>query len=54
MEARGFGGQNPRSWARASAWRTRDGLIVAGGFVVAALVVGISAGTGSWQVVVFG
>jgi len=54
MEARGFGGQNPRSWARASVWRTRDVLIVAGGCVIAALVVGISVGTGSWQVVVFG
>jgi energy-coupling factor transport system permease protein len=54
MEARGFGGNNERSWARVSVWRTRDGLIVAGGFVIAALVVGISVGTGSWQVVVFG
>jgi hypothetical protein len=35
-------------------WRTRDVLIVAGGCAIAALVVGISVCTGSWQVVVFG
>jgi len=54
MEARGFGGQNPRSWARTSVWQLRDWLIVAGGCVIAALVVGISVATGSWEVVVFG
>jgi len=54
MEARGFGGQNRRSWSRVSVWRTRDWLIVAGGCLIAVLVVGISVATGSWQVVVFG
>jgi energy-coupling factor transport system permease protein len=54
MEARGFGGQNQRSWSRVSVWRARDWLIVAGGCLIAALVVGISVATGSWQVVVFG
>jgi energy-coupling factor transport system permease protein len=54
MEARGFGGQNPRSWARTSEWQLRDWLIVALGLAIAALVVGISVATGSWEVVVFG
>jgi energy-coupling factor transport system permease protein len=54
MEARGFGGQGPRSWSRLSLWRARDSLVVSSGFVVAALVVGISVATGSWAVVVFG
>ncbi|CAB4909519.1 unannotated protein [freshwater metagenome] len=54
MEARGFGGEHPRSQSRVSLWRVRDSVTVLTGFAAAAATVCISVAMGSWQVVVFG
>jgi energy-coupling factor transport system permease protein len=52
MEARGFGGDAIRSWARESRFRGRDWGVLGVGVAVAALAVGVSVATGSWHFVI--
>lgn len=51
MEARGFGGNTPRSWARPSDFGTVEWAVIAIGFVVAAISVVVAVSTGSWNFV---
>jgi energy-coupling factor transport system permease protein len=48
MEARGFGGSVPRSWARASRFGGREWALVGVGAAVAAAAVAVSVATGQW------
>ena len=48
MEARGFGGSTPRTWARESRFGGREWALVAVGAAVAAIAVTASVATGSW------
>ncbi|MBV7364253.1 energy-coupling factor transporter transmembrane protein EcfT [Actinomycetaceae bacterium TAE3-ERU4] len=50
MEARGFGSEIPRSWARPSPWRGRDWMAILVGALVAAAALGaaVAAGTFRW------
>ena len=48
MEARGFGGSTPRTWARESRFGGRAWALVAVGAAVAALAVTASVATGAW------
>lgn len=49
MEARGFGGSTPRTWARRSRFRARDVVFLASGVALIALAVGVSVATGAWN-----
>jgi energy-coupling factor transport system permease protein len=49
MDARGFDSGVPRSNARGSVLRARDGWFVAGAVLVVALAVALSVGTGAWH-----
>lgn len=51
MEARAFGSDTPRTWARTSVFGPRDTLFVLGGVLVAALAVTVSIMTGAWNFV---
>jgi energy-coupling factor transport system permease protein len=51
MEARGFGVQRRRTWARPSRFGRPDAGVVLGGIVVAALATTLGVVTGSWQLV---
>lgn len=51
MEARGFGGNTQRSWARASDFGGAEWLAIAAGFAVAAVSVAVAVATGSWNFV---
>jgi energy-coupling factor transport system permease protein len=48
MEARGFGGQTPRTWARVSRFGWREVSLVIVAAAVAAAAVGLSVSTGQW------
>ena len=49
MEARGFGGTGPRTWARPSAFGAREVLLVAVGALIAATAVVVAVVTGQWE-----
>ena len=49
MEARGFGGTGPRTWARPSAFGAREVLLVAVGALIAATAVVVAVVTGHWE-----
>ena len=48
MEARGFGGSTPRSWARPSRFGPREVLLIVVAAVIAAAAVVVSVATGQW------
>ena len=49
MEARGFGGPTPRSWARESRWDRRDTLLVLLAAVIPAVAIAAAVATGAWN-----
>jgi len=51
MEARGFGSDIPRTWARESVFGVRDGLVVAIGAVIAATAITAAILAGTWHFV---
>lgn len=51
MEARGFGSGIPRTWARPSRLRARDGVAVAGGVLIMAVAIAAAVLTGSFRLV---
>lgn len=51
MEARGFGGDTPRSWARPSVFGGAEWVAIALGCAVAAVSVAVAVATGSWNFV---
>ncbi len=48
MEARGFGGSGPRSWARPSRFGPREVLLIVVGSLIAATAVAVAVATGQW------
>jgi energy-coupling factor transport system permease protein len=48
MEARGFGGNEPRTWARPSRFGGREVLLIAVGAALAAAAVVVAVATGQW------
>jgi energy-coupling factor transport system permease protein len=52
MEARGFGADAPRSWARPSAFGWREFALLAIGATIAATSITVSVATGSWNFIV--
>jgi energy-coupling factor transport system permease protein len=52
MEGRGFGGDQPRTWARESRLRAADLGLIAGGAAVVALAISVSVATGHWNFLV--
>ncbi|NNC10901.1 energy-coupling factor transporter transmembrane protein EcfT [Planctomonas sp. JC2975] len=52
MEAKGFGGDRPRTWARASHFGRAEVAMVAIGVVIAVIAAVAAVGTGSWHFVV--
>ncbi|MCX7522174.1 energy-coupling factor transporter transmembrane component T [Microbacterium sp. STN6] len=52
MEARGFGTEHRRTWARPSAFAGRDWVVLALGAAVGVLAVAVSLYTGDWNFVV--
>jgi energy-coupling factor transport system permease protein len=52
MEARGFGAQGARSWARESPWGWREWLVIAGGLAVGVIAIAAAVVAGSWNFVV--
>lgn len=51
MEARGFGVDKHRTWARPSRFRLSDGLVVVGGVLIAGLATAVGVLTGWWNLV---
>jgi energy-coupling factor transport system permease protein len=51
MEAKGFGSDIPRTWARPSLWRWRETVLVAVGVAIAALAIVTAVTLGSWEFV---
>jgi energy-coupling factor transport system permease protein len=51
MEARGFGSDEPRTWARPSVFGLRDGLIVLLGVGIAAVAITAAVLAGTWRFV---
>lgn len=51
MEAKGFGGDTPRTWARPSTFGARDVVLVALGVVIAAAAVVAAVVAGTWEFV---
>jgi energy-coupling factor transport system permease protein len=51
MEARGFGSDEPRTWARPSVFGVRDALIVLLGFGIAAAAITAAVLAGTWRFV---
>ena len=51
MEARGFGGETKRTWARESRLRWPDAVLIALGLLVAATAATVSIATGNWNFV---
>ena len=49
MEARGFGLDAPRTWARPSRFGWRDGAVLAGGLLLAALATAAGVVAGTWH-----
>jgi energy-coupling factor transport system permease protein len=48
MEARGFGGSGPRTWARSSRFGAREVLLIVVGALIAATAVTVAVVTGQW------
>jgi energy-coupling factor transport system permease protein len=48
MEARGFGGSGPRSWARPSPFGARELLLIVVGALIAGVAVTVAVMTGQW------
>ena len=51
MEARGFGSERPRTWARESTFGVREWALVAIGMIIATVAVAVSVASGSWNFV---
>lgn len=51
MEAKGFGSDIPRSWARPSPFGTREVLLIVVGAGIAAVAISVSVALGSWEFV---
>lgn len=51
MEARGFGSEVPRSWAREARFGAREWATIAVGVVIAVLATAAAVATGSWNVI---
>jgi energy-coupling factor transport system permease protein len=51
MEARGFGVQHERTWARPSRFRGHDAAVIASSIVVSVLATTIGVATGAWHLV---
>ncbi len=51
MEARGFGTDRPRTWARPSRLRPQDGLLVLGSFGLTVVAIGLAVHLGSWRLI---
>jgi len=49
MEARGFGANRTRTWARPSTFGGREIALVGAGIVIAAVAISVSVGTGAWN-----
>ncbi|MDR6866867.1 energy-coupling factor transport system permease protein [Microbacterium resistens] len=49
MEARGFGGRGPRTWARESLWDRRDTLLIGAAVVIPALAITAAVVFGTWN-----
>ena len=52
MEARGFGGETPRTWARDSAFGAREVTLIAIGALIATVAITISVVFGTWNFIV--
>ncbi|TDW31273.1 energy-coupling factor transporter transmembrane component T family protein [Cryobacterium psychrophilum] len=51
MEARGFGSDEPRTWARLSVFGVRDAVLVGAGCAIAAIAIGVAVWAGTWTFV---
>lgn len=51
MEARGFGSDTPRTWARPSTFGSREALLVAVGALIAAIAITVAVLAGTWSFV---
>jgi energy-coupling factor transport system permease protein len=51
MEAKGFGSDIPRSWARPSPFGARELLIIGIGGAIAAVAIAVAVSLGSWEFV---
>ncbi|WP_164234687.1 energy-coupling factor transporter transmembrane component T family protein [Microbacterium hydrocarbonoxydans] len=49
MEARGFGGTGPRSWARASVWTWQDTVLVLAAAVIPVVAIWVAVAIGAWN-----
>lgn len=49
MEARGFGAHPTRTWARPSPFGWREIALICAGFIIVALAITVSVGTGNWN-----
>ncbi|HRP99175.1 MAG TPA: energy-coupling factor transporter transmembrane component T [Terrimesophilobacter sp.] len=52
MEARGFGGPTPRTWARDSVFGWREWLVVVAGLMVGMISLTVAIATGHWNFIV--
>jgi energy-coupling factor transport system permease protein len=52
MEARGFGGETPRTWARDSTFGAREVVLIIIGALIAAAAITISVVFGTWNFIV--
>jgi energy-coupling factor transport system permease protein len=52
MEARGFGGDTPRTWARESRWGTAEWLTLGVGALIGLTATVVAVLTGSWNLIV--
>ena len=52
MEARGFGGPAPRTWARESPFGWRERIVVFAGLMVGMIALGAAIATGHWNFIV--
>ncbi len=51
MQARGFGSDEPRTWARPSRFSRRDAVLAVGGLIVAGVSTGAALAAGTWSFV---
>lgn len=54
MEARAFGSDQPRTWARASPWGAREWALTAGGLAISATALVVTTATGHLNVILGG
>ena len=52
MEARGFGGDTPRTWARESVFGWREIALIAIGGAIAAIAITVAVVFGTWNFIV--